>query len=109
MAPEGQACPTSTTRSTGMVSGWIHGPLTLARNTCGVQVTQKREWMQRFASKGSSSFSPGTRSIPSVPLAADVDSPADATGVGATADVAVVAVADADGTGTERSKSRAAR
>jgi hypothetical protein len=47
MAPEGQACAMSTSRSTGMVSGWIHGPFTLARNTVGAPVTQKRAWMQR--------------------------------------------------------------
>ena len=29
----------------GMASGLIHGPLTLAMNTFGAQVTQKREWM----------------------------------------------------------------
>jgi hypothetical protein len=31
--------------SVGMLSGLIHGPLTLAMNTFGPQVTQKREWM----------------------------------------------------------------
>src|ERR1700746_3435073 len=80
MAPEGQACATSTTRSAGMASGWIHGLLTLARNTCGVQVTQKREWMQRFASKVSSSLSPRTRSIPSAPVPGDPGSVAAAAG-----------------------------
>src|SRR6516164_9017 len=74
MAPEGQACATSTTCSTGIASGWIHGPFTLARNTCGVQVTQNREWMQRFASKVSSRFSPRTRSMPpaALPAAAEI-------------------------------------
>src|SRR6516225_500199 len=80
MAPEGQACATSTTRSTGMASGWIHVPFTLPTNTCGVQVTQKREWMQRFASKVSSSFSPRTRSIPSEPPPAGAESAAAADG-----------------------------
>ena len=38
----------------GMASGWIHGPFTLARNTLGAPVTQKRAWMQRRPSNCSS-------------------------------------------------------
>ena len=37
-----------------MASGWIHGPFTLARNTFGAPVTQKRAWMQRRPSNCSS-------------------------------------------------------
>src|SRR5215468_11745126 len=92
MAPEGHRWATSTTRSTGMASGWIHGPFTLATNTCGVQVTQKREWMQRFASKVSSSFSPRTRSIPSGPLPAEGEPAAPPDGAAALA-VALAAAA----------------
>src|SRR5215472_3769877 len=92
MAPEGHACATSTTRSTGIASGWIHGPFTLARNTCGDQVTQKREWMQRFASKVSSSFSPRTDSMPSGALAAEAEP---AEGVAASTGAAAAAVAGA--------------
>src|SRR6516165_12521076 len=117
MAPEGQRCATSTTRSTGMASGWIHGPFTFARNTCGVQVTQKREWMQRFASKASSSFSPRTRSIPSEPLSADAESAAAADGdvvfaaalTGAATGAGAAAALVAGAAGTERSNSREAR
>ena len=53
-----------------MASGWIHGPFTLARKTCGAPVTQKREWMQRFASNSSSSRSPCTVSTPPLTVAA---------------------------------------
>src|SRR2546427_429133 len=47
-----------------MASGCSQGPCTLARNTSGAPVTQKRAWMQRFVSNRRSSFSPGAISTP---------------------------------------------
>src|SRR3954471_15418249 len=47
-----------------MASGCSQGPCTLARNTSGAPVTQKRAWMQRLVSNRRSSFSPGAISTP---------------------------------------------
>src|SRR4029077_11961815 len=120
MAPDGHACATSTTRSTGMASGWIQGPFTLARKTLGVQVTQKREWMQRRPSKSSSSLAPCTRSTPSATAAAAGPGMAEAAGededaatAGERAAGEVVttgaAAGDPAAAGADRSNSRAAR
>src|ERR1700723_3294577 len=54
MAPDGHRCAISTISSTGIASGWIHGPFTLARKTFGAPVTQKRAWMQRRPSNSTS-------------------------------------------------------
>src|SRR4051794_25872939 len=59
-----------------MASGCSQGPCTLARNTSGAPVTQKRAWMQRLVSNRRSSFSPGAISTPLTVVDAG---PADAT------------------------------
>ena len=41
----------ATQRSSGTLSGCSHGPCTLARKTLGAPRTQRREWIQRRASK----------------------------------------------------------
>src|SRR6185437_7521343 len=82
MAPDGQTWATSTRRSTCMASGWIHGPCTLARNTLGAQVTQKREWMHFLESNIS------VRSLPSIS-----STPATVLGVGGAAPLAAAGAA----------------
>src|ERR1700735_67098 len=64
MAPEGHRCAISTISSTGIASGWIHGPFTLARKTLGAPVTQKRAWMQRRPSNCTSILAVRTVSTP---------------------------------------------
>src|SRR5437773_496811 len=80
-----------------MASGWIHGPFTLARNTCGAPVTQKREWMQRFASNSSSIRSPCAVSTP--PLTVDTGATPEAAAGSELAAAPAVAAAGAAGAG----------
>src|SRR5580698_8874710 len=65
MAPEGHRCAISTISSTGIASGWIHGPFTLARKTLGAPTTQKRAWIQRRPSNWTSILLVRTVSTPS--------------------------------------------